>query len=37
MALCDRFADGDVTTLIRTGERVTVDPSRGLVVVARDG
>jgi uncharacterized protein len=37
LALCDRFADGDVTTLIRTGERVTVDPGRGLVVVERGG
>ena len=33
MALCDRFEDGDVTGLIRTGETVTVDPSRGEVIV----
>ncbi len=33
MALCDRFEDGDVTRLIRTGETVTVDPSRGEVIV----
>lgn len=33
MALCDRFEDGDVTGLIRTGETVTVDPSRGEVTV----
>jgi uncharacterized protein len=37
MALCDRFVDGDVTTLIRTGDRVRVDPGRGHVVVERDG
>jgi predicted aconitase with swiveling domain len=33
MALCDRFAEGDVTRLIRTGDRVTVDPEAGLVTV----
>lgn len=33
MALVDRFADGDVTTLIATGDRVTVDPSQGLVTI----
>jgi predicted aconitase with swiveling domain len=37
LALCDRFADGDVTTLIRTGDRVSVDPGRGRVVVEREG
>lgn len=33
MALCDRFEDGDVTKLIRTGDIVTVDPEKGLVTV----
>lgn len=33
MALCDRFEDGDVTQLIRTGERVTVYPAEGRVIV----
>jgi predicted aconitase with swiveling domain len=33
MALCDRFEDGDVTKLIATGDRVTVDPDKGLVTV----
>ncbi|MDA0703759.1 MAG: DUF126 domain-containing protein [Proteobacteria bacterium] len=37
MALCDRFAEGDVTRLIRTGDRVTVDPAAGLVTVERAG
>ncbi|MBT5415972.1 MAG: DUF126 domain-containing protein [Rhodospirillaceae bacterium] len=37
MALCDRFAEGDVTELIRTGDRVTVDPAAGLVTVERAG
>ncbi len=36
MAMCDRFEDGDVSTLIRSGDRVTVRPSEGLVIVERD-
>jgi predicted aconitase with swiveling domain len=35
LPMCDRFADGDVTTLIRTGDHVTVDPARGIVVIER--
>ena len=33
MAMCDRFADGDVTRLIRTGDRLMVDPAAGLVTI----
>ena len=33
MAMCDRFEDGDVTTLIATGARVTVYPAEGRVVI----
>ncbi len=33
MAMCDRFEDGDVTTLIQTGDEVIVDPESGLVTV----
>jgi uncharacterized protein len=33
IALCDRFPDGDITTLIRTGDELIVDPERGLVEV----
>ncbi len=33
LALCDRFADGDVTRLINTGDRVTVNPIKGEVIV----
>ena len=33
MAMCDRFADGDVTALIRTGDEVSVDPAAGLVTI----
>jgi predicted aconitase with swiveling domain len=36
MALCDRFEEGDVTQLIQTGDRVTVNPAQGLVTVERD-
>ncbi len=36
MAMCDRFTDGDVTRLIRTGERVMVSPSDGRVTVYRE-
>ena len=35
MAMVDRFADGDVTQLIKTGEMVTVNPSEGLVIVSQ--
>ena len=37
MALCDRFEAGDVTKLIRTGERVTVYPQEGRVVIEPPG
>jgi len=33
MAMCDRFSDGDVTTLINTGDDVEVDPGSGIVRV----
>jgi hypothetical protein len=36
MALCDRFEEGDVTSLIQTGDRVSVNPALGLVTVERD-
>ena len=36
LAMCDRFQDGDVTGLIKTGEHVKVFPKKGLVVVERD-
>ena len=34
LPLCDRFADGDVTTLINTGDQLVVDPHNGQVTVA---
>jgi predicted aconitase with swiveling domain len=33
LAMCDRFEAGDVTTLIRTGDRVRVEPQKGLVTI----
>ena len=33
MAMCDRFAGGDVTQLIRTGDRVSVNPAAGAVTI----
>lgn len=33
IAMCDRFEDGDITKLIRTGDIVTVKPQNGLVIV----
>jgi hypothetical protein len=35
MAMCDRFTDGDVTQLIKTGDKVTVNPAIGLVTIHR--
>ena len=36
MALCDRFEEGDVTKLIKTGDQVTVDPENGLVTIVTE-
>lgn len=33
MAMCDRFEAGDVTKLIKTGDKLVVDPANGLVIV----
>ncbi len=33
VTLLDRFADGDVTTLIRTGDRLLVEPGTGRVTI----
>lgn len=33
VAMCDRFADGDVTQLITSGQRLHVDPAAGLVTI----
>ena len=38
VALVDRFADGDVTQLFRTGDELRVDPATGVVeILNRDG
>lgn len=33
MTMCDRFEDGDVTTLIQSGQTVEVDPNAGTVTI----
>jgi predicted aconitase with swiveling domain len=33
MTMCDRFEDGDITSIICTGDEVTVDPKAGKVTV----
>lgn len=33
LTLCDRFEDGDVTQLIRTGDKLRVDPEAGVVTI----
>ena len=33
MAMCDRFELGDVTTLIRSGDHLIVEPKQGLVTI----
>ncbi len=33
LTLCDRFEDGDVTQLIRTGDRLRVDPEAAVVTI----
>ena len=36
LAMCDRFEDGDVTSLIATGDTVEVNPTEGMVKVLGD-
>jgi predicted aconitase with swiveling domain len=33
LSMCDRFEDGDVTQLIKTGDEVIVDPEAGTVTI----
>lgn len=33
LTMCDRFADGDITKLINTGDQLRIDPAGGLVTV----
>jgi uncharacterized protein len=37
MTLVDRFADGDVTALFRTGDELRIDPAAGLVEILSRG
>jgi len=37
MAMCDRFEAGDITSLVKTGDQLIVDPKKGEVaIVSRD-
>ena len=33
LPMCDRFEDGDVTTLIKTGDQLIVEPQAGVVTI----
>ena len=33
LTMCDRFEDGDITSLLKTGDEVIVDPIRGVVKI----
>jgi len=33
LPLCDRFLDGDVTKLVKTGDKLAVDPDEGQILV----
>ena len=33
LPMCDRFEDGDVTSLIKTGQQLIVDPKAGIITV----
>ena len=33
LPMCDRFEDGDVTILIKTGQQLIVDPKAGIITV----
>ena len=34
LTMCDRFIDGDITSLLKTGDKVTINPSEGYVEVS---
>jgi len=36
ITMCDRFEDGDITTLITTGQQLKIDPEVGIVRVLSD-
>lgn len=33
LTMCDRFIDGDITSLLKTGDKVIVDPSEGYIEI----
>ena len=34
LTMCDRFVDGDITSLLKTGDKVIINPSEGYVEVS---
>ena len=34
LTMCDRFVDGDITSLLKTGDEVIINPSEGYVEVS---
>ena len=34
LTMCDRFIDGDITSLLKTGDKVIINPSEGYVEVS---
>ena len=35
LTMCDRFIDGDITSLLKTGDKVIINPSEGYVEVIK--
>ena len=33
LTMCDRFIDGDITSLLKTGDKVAIDPSEGYIEI----
>ena len=36
ITMCDRFEEGNITTLIKTGQQLEIDPEAGIVRVISD-
>ena len=34
LTMCDRFIDGDITSLLKTGDKVIINPSEGYVEIS---
>ena len=36
IAMCDRFEDGDITQLVKTGQQLEINPEAGIVHIVND-